>query len=137
VIITEFGFGTTKAPPIGGALSFGNVDNTSRFLHLLPLVGRFIRPRLNKIEERDEGEQARRLVDQLRMLDTVGVEGGFISTFVFPLNPYDETPKYDLDRESSSLVKSFVGGRHGTTYPDMLWEPKESFKAVAAYYAAH
>ena len=25
-------------------------------------------------------------------------------------------------------------GRHGDTYPDMPWEPKESFKAVADYY---
>jgi hypothetical protein len=137
VIITEFGFGTTTAPAIGGALSFGNVDNTSRFLHLLPLVGRFIRPRLKKIDERDEGEQARRLVDQLKLLDSAGVDGGFISTFVFPLNPYDDTPKYDLDRESASLVKTFANGKHGTTYPDMTWEPKESFRAVADYYGSH
>jgi len=26
---------------------------------------------------------------------------------------------------------------HGVTYPDMPWEPKESFKAVADYYAQH
>jgi hypothetical protein len=26
-------------------------------------------------------------------------------------------------------------GRQGDTYPDMTWEPKESFKAVANYYA--
>lgn len=26
-------------------------------------------------------------------------------------------------------------GKHGTTYPDMTWGPKESFKAVANYYA--
>jgi len=30
-----------------------------------------------------------------------------------------------------------VIGKHGTTYPDMPWEPKESFKAVADYYANH
>jgi len=33
-----------------------------------------------------------------------------------------------------SLVKTYAGG-HGTTHPDMPWEPKESFRAVAAYYA--
>lgn len=34
------------------------------------------------------------------------------------------------------LAKSFGGvGRHGTTYPDLPWEPKESFKAVADYFA--
>jgi hypothetical protein len=30
-----------------------------------------------------------------------------------------------------------VIGRHGTTYPDMPWEPKESFRAVAEYYGKH
>ena len=28
-------------------------------------------------------------------------------------------------------------GRHGTTYPDLPWEPKESFRAVADYYSKH
>jgi hypothetical protein len=55
--------------------------------------------------------------------------------FIFPLRPYSDTPKYDLDRESSSLVKFFDGGRHGTSYPDMSWEPKEAFRAVAEYYS--
>ena len=44
------------------------------------------------------------------------------------------TTRYDLDMGSSSLVKSY-DGKHGTTYPDMPWEPKESFKAVAEYFA--
>jgi hypothetical protein len=128
VVITESGFGTTKAEPIGGALALGNVDYKTQFLHRLPMVGQFIRPRLRKIDERDEGLQARRLVDQLKLLDSAGVDGAFISTFVFPLNPYDDNPEYDLDRESASLVKTFAGGKQGTTYPDMRWEPKESFR---------
>jgi hypothetical protein len=37
---------------------------------------------------------------------------------VFPKVPWDTT-------------------KHGTTYPDMPWEPKESFRAVAAWNAAH
>jgi hypothetical protein len=36
-----------------------------------------------------------------------------------------------------SLAKSYEGDKHGTTCPDMTWEPKESFKAVASYYARH
>jgi len=137
VVITEFGFSTTNAPVIGGALALGNVDNLSRFLHKLPLVGRFIRPRLKKIDERDEGMQARRLIDQLTLLESAGVDGGFISTFIFPLNPYADNPRYDLDRESASLVKYYAGGRRGVTYPDLAWEPKESFRSVADYYAKH
>lgn len=32
-----------------------------------------------------------------------------------------------------SLVKTYASGR-GATYPDMTWEPKESFRAVADFY---
>jgi hypothetical protein len=135
VVITEFGFGTTRAPAVGGAFSFGNVDNRSRFLHRLPIIGRMARPRLSRIYDRDEDLQARRLTDQLALLDSAGVDGSFVSTFVFPLNPYDDNPRFDLDRESMSLVKSYSHGKFGRTYPDMTWEPKESFWAVADYYA--
>lgn len=43
-----------------------------------------------------------------------------------------------LDLAPEVLAK-FIGdvGKHGDTYPDMTWEPKESFKAVADYYAKH
>jgi len=42
----------------------------------------------------------------------------------------------DLDPE---VLSGFSGptGEHGVTYPDMPWEPKESFRAVAQYYANH
>jgi hypothetical protein len=110
VVITEFGFGTTTAEPIGGASSLGDTNTMTLFLHQLPLVGRFIRPRLRKIDQRDEGLQAHRLIDQLTLLDDAGVDGAFISTFIFPLSPYDDTPRYDLDRGCASLVKSYAGG---------------------------
>jgi len=37
------------------------------------------------------------------------------------------------------VLAKFTGevGKHGDTYPDMTWEPNESFKAVAEYYANH
>jgi hypothetical protein len=35
-----------------------------------------------------------------------------------------------------SLVKTYRHGK-GTTYPDMNWEPKESFRAVANFYYEH
>lgn len=54
--------------------------------------------------------------------------------FIFPIKPYRDTPKYDIDRENSSLVKFFDNGRHGTTYSDMTGEPKVSFNAVAGFY---
>jgi hypothetical protein len=36
---------------------------------------------------------------------------------------------------SFALVKTYADGRHGTTCPDMPWEPKAAFRAVADYYA--
>jgi hypothetical protein len=136
IVITEFGFNTTKPEPVSGALAIGNIEGGSFVLHRLPLVGRFIRVRLSRIDERDEDIQARRLIDQLTLLDSAKVDGAFISTFIYSVRPHDDDPRYDLDRESPSLVKSYVG-KYGTTYPDMTWEPKESFKAVADYYAEH
>ena len=135
VVVTSFGFTTTNAPANGVASTLGNVNWQSKFLHQLPIIGRFVKPYLNVVNERDEHAQASRLVDTLKLLDGGGVYGAFIDNFVFPLNPYDDNPKYDLDRESESLVKSYGNGKHGATYPEMTWEPKESFKAVADYYA--
>ena len=136
VVVTEFGFRTYQGAEKAGATGLGNVDNKTLFLHSLPIVGRFIRPRLRQVYARDEGLQAHWLAYQLRLLDSAGVDGGFIMTFVAPIYPYDENPRYDLDRDNFSLVKTLAGGRHGATYPDMTWEPKAAFKLVADYYGA-
>lgn len=143
VVITEFGYATCQegldsegflaSAGLGGNI----VDQRSLFLHHVPLLGRFVRPHLKGSHVRDEAWQARQLVDQLTVLDSAGVDGAFISQFVSPLWPYDGNPRYDLDMASSSLVKSYADKRRGTTYPDMPWEPKESFRAVANYYAKH
>jgi len=144
VVVTEFGYSTTYGA-IGekGLLSSaglgGNiVDVKSQIFHYkLPLLGRFVRPRLNGNHVRDEAWQAQKLVETLGILDAAGVDGAFVSGFVSQINPYDDDPRYDLDMASMSLVKSYEGGRRGTTYPDMSWEPKESFGAVANFYATH
>jgi hypothetical protein len=89
---------------------------------------------LNGDYVRDEGVQVRELADLLAILDSAGVDGVFVFTFVAPGLAYNENPRCDLDMASFSLVKSYAD-RHGTTYPDMSWEPKEAFGAVANYYA--
>ena len=135
VINTGFGFNTTTAPVTGMLSTLGDTPYISQYLHQLPVIGHFIRPKLKVVNERDEALQAKRLVNNLKLLDKAGFNGAFIDTFIFPINPYSDTPKYDLDRANSSLVKYFENGRHGTTYPDMTWEPKEAFRAVADFYA--
>lgn len=144
VVITEFGCSTTHAgvgsedllDPAGlGVKSI--IDFKSQFLHQLPLVGHFVKPHLVGEHIRDEQWQASQLVDNLAVLDGAGVDGAFISQFVSQIDPYSDDPKFDLDMASSSLVKYYEGKRRGVTYPDMPWEPKEAFKAVAEYYAKH
>ena len=143
VVITEFGYGTCQGglgsegflstSGLGGDI----IDIRSQFLHQVPLLGRLVRPRTKGNCVRDEEWQARKLVENLTVLDDAGVDGAFISEFISQITPYSDNPRFDLDMASSSLVKYYDDGKHGVTYPDMPWEPKESFKAVADYYAKH
>lgn len=133
VINTGFGFNTTTAPVTGMLATLGS--EPSVVLHQLPGLGRLIKPRLKVINERDETLQAKRLTGNLELLTEAGFSGTFIDQFIFPLKPFSDNPKYDVDRSSSSLVKFFEGGKHGTTYPDMTWEPKAAFNAVAQFYS--
>jgi hypothetical protein len=145
VVVTEFGCATTRGGigDVGllrstAGLEKGIINVVSQYLHYkLPVLGRLVRPSLNGNHVRDEAWQAEELVETLGILDAVKVDGAFISQFLSQITPYSDTPKHDLDMASSSLVKYYEGGRRGTTYPDMPWEPKESFKAVAAYYTSH
>lgn len=104
---------------------------------------------------RDEAEQAQELIDVVSIFDELGVDGTFVMTFVAPLAPHSDDPKYDIDMASYSLVRSYgsrlgppgpwgfaVGHsatswdehRLGTVYPEMPWDPKDSFRSVAKYY---
>lgn len=137
VVVTEFGMRTYRgADSGGGELGFGIGDPLRIFLHQLPVVGRLFRGRLNGDYVRDEPMQARELAETLAILDAAGVDGAFVSEFVTAENPTSDNPRYDLDMNAFGLVKTYRHGK-GTTYPDMTWEPKQSFAAVAAFYASH
>ncbi len=135
VIVTEFGMRTFRGAESSGALGFGVTDTTRLWLHTRPLVGRLFRPRLRGTFQRDEAMQARELAETLDELERAGVAGALVSTFVTPESFIDDDPRHDLDMDSMSLVKSLPRGRRGTTYPDMPWEPKEAFRAVARHFA--
>ena len=137
VIVTEFGMRTYHGAESSGALGFGVTDTTRLWLHTRPVIGRFFRPRLKGAFQRDEAMQARELTDSLDELERLGVAGALLSTFVTPEAYTDDDPRCDLDMDSMSLVKSLPGGRHGTVYPDMHWEPKEAFAIVARHFAGH
>ncbi len=137
VINTGFGYGTYESDGklAKVVVAGGDVDTLSLFLHSLPVLGRLVRPRVRSVHKRDEAWQARKLEETLGILDAAGVEGTFVDTFVSQINPYDDNPRHDLDATNLSLVKSYDGGRKGETYPDMPWEPKESFRSLSKYYA--
>ncbi len=92
--------------------------------------------KLNGDYERCEKEQADELVDLLALFDELGVESSFIFNFAASGYPHREDPKYDLDMGCFGLVKSYEN-KMGTVYPDMKWDPKEAFYAVAEYYKNH
>ena len=92
-------------------------------------------PRLTGAYERDEQLQAHELIDALKLLEARGVDGVFVMTFVSPMLTHRDDPRHDLDMASFSLVKSYHN-QTGTTYPDMPWEPKQSFHALARHFAA-
>jgi len=133
VVVTELGMRTYEGADRDGNLGTGITDPATSALHLVPLVGRFVRPRISGRHVRDEAFQARRIVEDLTILDAAGVDGAFVCTFAEPLSTHDPDPRYDLDMGALSLVKTYAHG-HGSTYPDLTWEPKESFHAVADFY---
>jgi hypothetical protein len=121
VVVTEVGLcpyrGAEDKGPFGHAIIDDSVTGSR-------LDGDYIR---------DEALQARELTDMLGILDEAGVDGTFVFTFVAPALPHDPDPRHDLDLASYALVTTYAD-RHGATYPDLPWEPKQAFAAVAAHY---
>ena len=136
VVNTEFGMRTYRGAESDGNLGFGIADQMRAGLHQLPVVGRFVRERLSGDYVRDEAMQARELTETLTILDAAGVDGAFVHEFATAAAAFSDKPRYDLDMNAFALVRTYRHGK-GTTYPDMNWEPKQSFRAVANYYAAH
>ena len=84
---------------------------------------------------RDEAAQAADLREVLEIFDAEGVDSAFVFLFAlynFPHRP-DGDPRHDLDLASPGIVK-VLEDRRGDTYPDMPWEPKAAFAAVAECY---
>lgn len=128
VAITEFGASTYR----------GGGDRGARGMEVVEYDERTGAPlRLDGVYERDELGQARYLRELLEMFDGEGVDSAFV--FLFALSDHvhrpDGDPRDDLDLASPSIVK-VLDGRHGDTYPDMAWEPKAAFHALAAHYRA-
>jgi hypothetical protein len=81
---------------------------------------------------RDEAEQAAYLRELLDIFDTAGVDTAFVVTFASYYLPHRDNPVDDLDMSSFGVVKVYED-RFGETYPDLKWEPKAAFHALAAW----
>jgi hypothetical protein len=91
--------------------------------------------RLNGEYDRDEAGQAAYLSELLDVFEAEGVDSAFVFIFALYDHPHRPggDPRNDLDLASYGIVKVLEDG-HGTTYPDMPWEPKAAFTTVAAHY---
>ncbi|TDC42596.1 hypothetical protein E1281_36030 [Actinomadura sp. KC345] len=91
--------------------------------------------RLDGEYARDEPGQAAYLGELLDVFVAEGVDSAFVFIFALYDHPHRPggDPRDDLDLASYGIVKVLEDG-HGTTYPDMPWEPKAAFTTVADHY---
>jgi hypothetical protein len=121
--ITEFGCTTHRgAADLGGrGDTIVEWDNDGR-----PL-------RLRGNYTRDETEQATYLRELVDIFDAEGIDTALVNTFARYDLPHRSDPHEDFDMASYGVVK-VLEDRPGHTYPDMAWEPKAAFTALADYY---
>jgi hypothetical protein len=122
VAITEFGCMTHR----GAADRGGRADVIVEWEGATPV-------RLNGDYLRDEHEQVGYLRELLDVFAAEGVDAVFVNTFASYHLPHRADPREDLDMASYGVVKVLEGGR-GDTYPEMPWEPKVAFQAIADHY---
>ena len=122
VAVTEFGCCAYAGAGDRGAMGWAILDES---VHPALVAGEF---------KRDEGEQTRYLRELYGIFESEGVDAAFWFTFAGYRLPHRSNPKVDLDLASYGVVKLLDAGA-GDTYPDMPWEPKEAFGAMATLYA--
>ncbi|MGN2637027.1 hypothetical protein ACTD5D_12705 [Nocardia takedensis] len=125
VAVTEF-----------GASSFaGAAERGATGLDIVEYDDRGTPQRLDARYDRDEAAQAEYLRDLLTVFENEGVHAAFVFTFALydHVHRPDGDPRADLDLASYGIVKVYED-RRGATYPEMAWEPKAAFHAVAEHY---
>ncbi|WP_244440958.1 tyrosine-type recombinase/integrase [Neobacillus jeddahensis] len=87
--IMEFGCCPYQGAERNTGQAFNIIDIKSSIMHHIPLIGKIVQTRLNGQYVRDEGLQAREIMESLKVFDRVGVDSSFVFTFVNPQNPYN------------------------------------------------
>jgi len=119
---------------VGCTTHCGAADNGARGGKGMIVYEGGIPLRLNGDYIRDEQEQATYLRELLDIFTAEGVDAAFVCTFVCYGWPHRSTPREDLDMASWGVVK-VLENHKGFTYPDVPWEPKAAFTALADFYA--
>ncbi|WP_328863118.1 hypothetical protein [Streptomyces sp. NBC_00306] len=83
---------------------------------------------------RDEQEQADYLRELIDTFDESAIDAAFVNTFArYDLPHASADDDRDFDKASFGVVKILDGGRTGTAYPSLPWEPKAAFHTLAKY----
>lgn len=124
VAITEFGACTYK----------GAADRGARGGEVIEWDADTVRPlRLKEDLIRDEAEQATYVRELLEIFMNTGIDSAFVFTFALYQLLHRPGAREDMDMASYGIVKVYAD-RFGSAYPDMRWEPKAAFMAVADFY---
>ncbi|MEV4314305.1 hypothetical protein [Actinocrispum sp. NPDC049592] len=123
LVITEFGCCTYQSAAEAGGMGWAIIDYSAT-----PRV-------LNGDYVRDETVQRAYFEESMDVFEAQDVHGAFWFTFAGYEAVSAAGPRRDLDLASYGAVK-VLDGEKGVRYPDMTWEPKAVFDAIAARFAA-
>jgi hypothetical protein len=123
LVITEFGCCTYRGAAEAGGLGWTIIDHTAS---PRVLAGDYVR---------DESVQVDYFRELMDVFEAEGVYGAFWFTFAGYEAVSDADPRRDLDMASYGAVR-VLSGQRGVRYPDMTWEPKEVFDAIASRFGA-
>jgi hypothetical protein len=75
----------------------------------------------------------------LDVFEAEGIDAAFVDTFARYDLPHRDDPAADLDMASAGVVKVLdghtgPGNPRGHRYPDVPWEPKAAFDALADWF---
>jgi hypothetical protein len=123
LVITEFGCCAYQGAAEAGGMGWAIVDYAA---DPKVLTGDYVR---------DESVQVGYFHELLDVFEAEGTHGAFWFTFAAYEDRSHPDPKRDLDLAGYGTVRVLPDGEHGTRYPDLTWEPKQVFDAIAARYA--
>ncbi|HEV2374412.1 MAG TPA: hypothetical protein VGS19_19910 [Streptosporangiaceae bacterium] len=122
VLIAEFGTATYAESEDKAFFFWDIVDRSGPAPTILPGYAR------------DEGSQAAYHLKMFDIFEQAGVCGAAVSEFIHPTHPHNPDQRLDLDTASMAIVKT-IRDDFGDPASAYRFEPKESFHAIADYYA--